>query len=521
MQRWLIGVVVLGLVAVVVGVGGAMLVLDGGLGPAPARPGLTSSPDAQTSDPPSPALARFYAQEVSWESCPDDDDHDCATLEVPLDYERPDGETITLALLRHPAAVPGDRLGSLVVNPGGPGAPGTSYAAQAAGLFGREVVDRFDVVGFDPRGTGASSPVDCLSDDQLDAYVAGDPDPDTPDEIRAYVASVREIGRGCSSLSGDLAGHVSTVEAARDMDVLRAALGERTMVYFGASYGTKLGATYADLFPARVGRLVLDGALDLTLDAREVSLQQAEGFQTALDAYIVNCFESTDNCYLGSSLEQGRQRIADFLAEVDAQPLEVAGGRELAVGNAFYGIVTPLYNRDYWFLLSNALRDAFEGDGTQLMALSDAYTSRDPAGEGYADNSLEANLAINCLDDPASIPAREVRAAIPAFEQASPTFGAVFAWGLTSCRGFPRGSGARLTGVRAEGAAPILVVGTSRDPATPLRWAEALASQLESGVLVRRDGDGHTGYRAGNDCVDRAVEDYLVTGAVPQDGLSC
>ena len=521
MRRWLALLVVLGLVAMTAGVVGTMLVLRGGGIVPPARPGLTASADPQASDSPVPGLARFYAQRLTWAACADDDSDECATLDVPVDYARPRGDTITLALLKHPAAVPRDRLGSMVVNPGGPGVPGTSYAARASTFFGPEIVDRFDIVGFDPRGAGGSSPVDCLDDEQLDSYIGADPDPDTPEEVRTFMSDVREFGRGCSALSGGLAAHVSTIEAARDMDVLRAALGESTMVYFGASYGTKLGATYADLFPARVGRLVLDGALDLTLSPRDLSLQQAEGFQTALDAYIANCLESTDSCFLGDSLDEGRQRIADFLAQVEQQPLATSDGRTLRIGNAFYGIALPLYRRDYWFLLSNALRAAFGGDGTQLIALSDTYTSRDLTGSGYTDNSLEANLVINCLDDPRSIPARRVPAELPVFEQASPTFGAIFAWGLVACSGFTERSTEQPREVRAVGAAPILVIGTTRDPATPMVWAEALSAQLDSGVLVRRDGDGHTGYLAGNECVDRVVEDYLVTGAVPQDGLSC
>ncbi len=519
MRRWIAGLVVLGLVAVSTGVVGAILVVRGGWLVPAARPGLTSSPDAQTTVPPSADLARFYEQALDWEACADG--NDCATLEVPLDYADSGGETIRLALLRHPAAVPRDRLGSLVVNPGGPGAPGTSYAAGAGSSFGRELVERFDLVGFDPRGAGRSSPVDCLSDGELDSYVAEDPDPDTPDEVRAFMRTVRGFGSGCARRSGEVAAHVSTVEAARDMDVLRAALGEGSMVYFGASYGTKLGATYADLFPDRVGRMVLDGALDPTLGLKETSLGQARGFQTALDAYLGNCVESSDSCFLGDSVAQGRQRITDLLAAIERQPLPTADGRELRVGNAFYGIVLPLYNRSSWFALSTALRAALGGDGSQLLAFSDLYTSRAADGT-YDDNSLEANLAINCLDDPASFTPAQVQEAIPDFAEASPTFGRVFAWSLTGCRGFSlRATETDPPPLRATGAAPIVVIGTTRDPATPLAWAEALAAQLDSGVLVTRDGDGHVGYRRGNECVDGAVEDYLVTGAVPRDGLAC
>ncbi len=519
MRRWVAGLVVVGLLAVSTGVVGAILVVRGGLLVPAARPGITSSPDVEPSVPPADGLAPFYAQPLDWQPCGDGDD--CATLEVPLDYADPGGETIRLAVLRHPASVPRDRLGSLVVNPGGPGAPGTSYAAGAASFFGRELVERFDLVGFDPRGAGQSSPVDCLSDSELDAYVAEDPDPDTPDEVRDFMRTARAFGAGCASRSGDVAAHVSTVEAARDMDVLRAALGESTMVYFGASYGTKLGATYADLFPERVGRMVLDGALDPTLGLVDTSLGQARGFQTALDAYVANCIESSDSCFLGSSVAEGQQRITDLLASIERQPLPAGDGRELQVGNAFYGIVLPLYNRSSWFALSTALRAALAGDGSQLLAFSDLYTSRAADGT-YDDNSLEANLAINCLDDPASFGPAQVRRRIPDFEEASPTFGRVFAWSLAGCRGFPLRATESDTGpLDAAGAAPILVIGTTRDPATPLAWAEALASQLDSGVLVTRDGDGHVGYRRGNECVDAAVEDYVVTGAVPPDGLPC
>jgi pimeloyl-ACP methyl ester carboxylesterase len=301
--------------------------------------------------------------------------------------------------------------------------------------------------------------------------------------------------------------------------VLRSALGEETLSYFGASYGTKLGATYAELFPEQVGRFVLDGAVDLSLAPRSMALQQAEGFETALRAYVQNCLDSTDNCFLGDSVDEGLATITGLLESIERQPLP-AGERELTVGHAFYGVITPLYNRDYWFLLSTALASALEGKGSALMQLADAYASR--GGDGtYLDNSIEANYAINCLDDPTSVPFARVPSLFPAFEQASPTFGRVFAWGMAGCRGVAVRSIEKPLDIRAEGAAPILVLGTSRDPATPLRWARALADQLDSGVLVERDGDGHTAYNSGNECVDGIVEDYLVDGTVPEDGTAC
>ncbi len=470
------------------------------------------APDAR--DAPSAALQPFYDQEIDWSSC--EGDRECATLEVPVDYADPEGDTIDLALLRVRAS--GEAQGSLVVNPGGPGAPGTDYAAAAGQVLREPLLRAFDVVGFDPRGTGDSSPVDCLGDDELDAYLAGDPDPDDAAEEQQYAADVRALGAGCAA-SGDVAQHVSTTEAARDMDVLRAALGESTLTYLGASYGTKLGATYAELFPARVGRFVLDGAVDVSLDNRQLGLEQAAGFETALRAYVQNCIDTAASCFLGDTVDEGLATIEGLLADIEEAPLPTSGDRDLAIGNAFYGIVAPLYNRDYWFLLSAALGSALDGNGQALMELADLYSSR--SEDGYTDNSTEANVTINCLDDPSSVPFDSVPDSYPAYEEASPTFGRVFAWSLTTCRGFPLRSTEERLDIRGEGAAPILVTGTTRDPATPLKWAEALAAQLDSGVLLRRDGDGHTAYNSGNECVDSAIEDYLLDGTVPADPTDC
>jgi pimeloyl-ACP methyl ester carboxylesterase len=466
-------------------------------------------------DPADPALASFYEQKLDWSSC--GSGNDCATLLVPLDYADPAGRTIKLALLRNPADVPSARVGDLLVNPGGPGAPGTSYAA-GDDTFGQKIYDRFDIIGFDPRGTGDSAPVDCLTDSELDTFIAFDPDPDTATERTEFVDWAKRFGAGCAKRSGELARHVSTHEAARDMDVLRAALGDAKLDYLGASYGTKLGATYADLFPDRVGRVVLDGAVDPTLSARESSLEQAHGFQVALDAYVDHCVTEQD-CYLGATRAGALARITSFLDQVDATPLKV-GNRELQVGNAFYGIILPLYNRDYWVYLDDALEAGLKGDGSQLLRFSDLYTSRESDG-AYSDNSAEAIYAINCLDDPSSIPPADVPAQFAAFQKESPTFGRVFAWGLVGCLGLGKDVKPADWHLDAKGAAPIVVIGTTRDPATPLRWAQALASQLDSGVLITRDGDGHTGYQMGNACVDNAVEKYLIDGVAPAKDLDC
>ena len=512
------------------GLATGLAVLGGGEDDAPgegsaraAEPlGAVAGADADAArTPPDEALAAYYDQRVAWEPCPpaeyEDATAECATLVVPVDYAEPDGQTLDLALLRLPAE--GDPVASLVVNPGGPGSRGTTYAAAAGRILGPDLLANLDVVGFDPRGVGRSAPVDCLTDAELDDFTATDPTPEDAAEARAYAAAQEDFFAGCVERTGEQLGHVSTVEVARDMDVLRAALEDPRLVYLGASYGTELGATYAELFPERVGRMVLDAGVDPSLSTVEESMGQAGGFETALRSYVAHCTEDVSGCYLGTDLQGGLDKIAGLLDRVQEEPLPTGGDRELTGGLAFYGLVFPLYDADLWPLLDQALRAAIDGDGTALATLADLYLSRQ--GGRYADNSAEAIYAVRCLDDPTSVPVADVPGLVPDFEEVSPTFGEAFAWGMVGCRGVQVEAAEPAPEIDAAGAAPILVVGTTRDPATPYEWSVALADQLESGVLVTRDGDGHTGYRAGNACVDTAVEDYLLDGTVPKDGLSC
>ncbi len=463
-----------------------------------------------------PELAKFYAQKLAWKKCRGQDL--CATLKVPLDYAHPEGRSISLSVLKVPAQSKKRRLGSMVVNPGGPGASGVDYAAAASSTFGSELLASFDVVGFDPRGVGTSTPLKCEGTKQLDELISSDPDPDTPAELKYSDGLLDDLGRGCLQQSGDLVRHMSTVEVAKDVDVLRAALGDPKLTYFGASYGTSIGATYAGLFPARVGRMVLDGALDPSISTTQQSLVQAKGFEVALRAYVANCVDA-GGCFLGDSVDAGTKRIREFLDSVERKPLPGDGSRKLESGNALLGIWLPLYSKSYWGILDQALKSAFDGNGAQLLSLADAYVSRGPGG--YQQNSLEALYAVNCLDHDDGIPSSEVAKYVPQFEKVSPTFGAVFAYGLSACANWPVHTGDKGAPIEAKGAAPILVVGTTRDPATPLVWARSLADQLDSGILVKRDGDGHTGYQAGNPCVDRTVEAYLVSGKVPKGEVDC
>ena len=464
-------------------------------------------------------LAGFYHQKLDWKTCPGGGRDQCARMRVPLDYAHPNGRAVSLALLKVPALHPSQRIGSMVVNPGGPGESGVQWAAGASSEYGTAIRNVYDVVGFDPRGVASSDPVQCESDKQLDRLVSSDPDPDTAAERRASDRMVRALGEGCLERSGDLARHVSTDEVAKDLDILRAALGDAKLTYFGASYGTAIGSSFADQFPKHVGRMVLDGALDPTSSTVDVDLVQAHGFEVALRAYVGACVQKS-SCFLGSSVDQGVRRIHDFLTGLETRPIDASSGGEVTAGVAFYGLIYPLYSRSTWSILDKELQTGFSGDGTLLRLVADAYLHRNPDGS-YKDNSFEVYNVVSCLDDDEGVPSSQVPTYLPRFEKASPTFGKIFASSLTTCHVWPIHSGHKPHAVHAKGSPPILVVGTTRDPATPLVWAQSLARQLPHGVLITRDGDGHTGYNQGSSCVDNAVEDYFVHGTVPKGPLRC
>ncbi len=517
----LIGVLVLGLAAG--GVVAWRVVDDRRTDPGPSSaPSITPSPSptpSPSADGPlpatDPALARFYGQKISWRDC---GSNQCGTLTVPLDYADPGRKTIRIALLRVPAGDPDQRLGSLVVNPGGPGGSGVDYAAAGRLQFGAVLSDRYDIVGFDPRGVGKSTPLDCAGTEQLDALFAFDPAPDDAAERTRIDELVAALGNGCLARSGDLVRHISTKEAARDMDILRAALGESKLDYLGASYGTFLGATYAEAFPQNVGRFVLDGAVNPALSSKDLALQQGRGFETALRAYVADCVRR-GNCFLGDTVDAGTKRIKAFLDGMDTRTLRTSGSRRLTEGTATYGIFLPLYVQSLWPSLTQALTRAMnDDDGTGLLALADYYAGRKG---GEYDNSFEVLYAVNCLDHNDFIATDEVPQYFAEFEKASPTFGRFFAFGVSTCSQWPVKSGDRTVALRAKGAPPIVVIGTTRDPATPLIWAQAMAKQLDSGRLITRDGDGHTAFQRGNDCVDDAVEAWLISGKVPKADLRC
>ncbi|GAB3598837.1 alpha/beta hydrolase [Angustibacter peucedani] len=486
-------------------------------GPAPKA---GTGPNAATVAPaPVPAgLETYYGQKLSWSGC--GGSFQCSKLSVPVDYAKPDGATIQLAVIRLPAAKQGQRLGSLVVNPGGPGGSGIDYARAARAVISDASRNSFDVVGFDPRGVGESAPLKCLTDEQTDQLLAADPTPDDPAEVASTVRLFQELGQRCKSGGGELLAHVDTVSAARDIDVLRAALGDKRLFYLGKSYGTFLGATYAGLFPRNVGRMVLDGAIDPSLSADDVNLGQAKGFEQATRAFVADCVEQRD-CPLGSDVDRGMQRLGQLLSSLDAQPLPSGdAARPLTEGWGSLGIAVAMYDQGYWPVLRQALDQAFGGDGAGLLRLADAYADRSTEGR-YSSNSNTVIYAVNCLDRPDDGGLAGVQGSLKAYEQAAPTWGAFLDWSQLPCAYWPVRTKNVPEKITAEGSPPIVVVGTTRDPATPYAWAKGLADQLADGHLVTYQGDGHTAYMRGSRCVDKAVDRYLLRGTVPADGLTC
>ncbi|MFI6449452.1 alpha/beta hydrolase [Kitasatospora sp. NPDC050543] len=463
------------------------------------------------------ALAGYYAQSLGWQPC--DDGFECATFKVPLDYDHPAAGDLSLAAVRKVSDGTAPRRGSLLLNPGGPGGSAIEYVEAAAGTYSAGVRAAYDLVGVDPRGVGRSSPVNCLAGPRMDAFTAVDMTPDDQAETDALAAADKEFATACQQRSGAVLGHVSTVESARDMDVLRALLGDDRLHYVGKSYGTFLGATYAGLFPSRVGRVVLDGALDPSLDAQAGNRTQAGGFETAWAAFAQDCVRHED-CPVGRSEKEAGEKLDALLRSIDAQPLPTDSERRLTESQATTGVIEAMYAEFLWPELRSALADATAGSGTALLKLSDSYYGRSP--DGSYPNLMSANMAVNCLDLPAPFRTPDdVRRAVPEFEQASPHFGRDMAWMALSCAYWPvPATGAPHT-VRAAGAAPIVVVGTTRDPATPYAWSQSLAGQLESGRLLSYDGDGHTAYGRHNACIDGAVDSYLLTGSAPEQGKRC
>jgi len=465
-------------------------------------------------------LDSYYSQELIWTDCKDDKKFQCTEIQVPIDYQNPGNASLTLALKKLPAKDSADKVGSLLINPGGPGGSGTDYVTYAEDAFGKRLMDSFDIIGFDPRGVALSTPLDCLTDKEVDEFIAFDGTPDTEQELKESLQLSINLAKGCEAVENNLIAHVGTQEAARDMDIIRELVGDEKLNFLGASYGTYLGGMYAELFPDKVGRLVLDGAVDPSLSGEEQSFDQAVGLDTALKRFVEDC-PKHDDCPLTQKGEAGVKEIRDFLDSLDSKPLKTEDPeRILTQAMGVYAVAGFLYSDEWWSYMRQSLATAFDGDGTDLLSIVDLFNERKDDGT-FATNATEAIYAINCFDEPSDATEEQVREFAKTWIKDAPVFGDYLAWGNLACSIWPVKDPNPINKFVAQGAAPIVVVGTKYDPATPYKWAIGLSSQLTSSVLLTYEGDGHTAYMRGSECIDKEIENYLVDGIVPAKNIVC
>jgi pimeloyl-ACP methyl ester carboxylesterase len=428
-----------------------------------------------------------------------------------MDYENPQRGNFVLALIRLPARDQANRIGSLLVNPGGPGGSGVEFLKLWAIAVPGVMKERFDLVSFDPRGVGQSSPIECAAD--IQDVLALDADPQTDEEWQTVLQETTEFTDQCEAAAGDAIDFYGTENVARDLDRIRQGLGEEKLNYLGYSYGTSIGQVYAHLFPAHVRAMVLDGAVDNSLEADQRNLEQILAFEAALGRFMEYCRDS--RCFDVDP----EVAIRTLLERAEAAPIPArSADRPLREGEVVWGLVSSLYARFQWAGLANAISDALAGDGSRMLRLVDNLWGRNP--DGSYDNFFEANIAVNCIDQPVNRDPDHHRALSAKFAEQAPIFGA---WGgyLNLTCALWDAEPALLPVPRAADAPPILVIGNTGDAATPLKWADALSEQLESGVLLVNDAEGHTAYLQGDVCISNAVHSYFLNLTVPVKGTRC
>jgi pimeloyl-ACP methyl ester carboxylesterase len=453
---------------------------------------------------------------VAWSSC--GGGFECGNVPVPIDYTHPNGDQINIALIKKPATSPGLRIGSLLVNPGGPGDSGITWLQQSISSFAN-VNKSFDLIGFDPRGVGLSSPIRCLDGPQLDTINAIDPVWDDPQEKQAGIDGDKSYVAGCQARNAKLLPFVDTASAARDMDLIREAVGDSKLTYLGLSYGTFLGQMYAHLFPTHVRALSLDGVVDPNRSAADMDYTQLVGFQSNLQAFLTDCAArktGSNPCLFAATGDPGR-KLTTLMARIDANPLRV-GTRQLTRALAMNGVVTGLYDQGFWQDLDISLVLADRGDGRGLMAFSDIYYQRN--ADGTYSNAEDANNAINCLDHPVSKDLSFYDSLGPRYSSASPFLGPAFQYDWLICAYWPVKPTRQPGPLDAPGAPPILLVGGSNDSATPYVWAQAVHSELSNSVLLTRQGNGHTSYDS-SACAHAAEDAYLINLTLPAEGTIC
>ncbi len=471
----------------------------------------------------SAALKPFYSQALNWKTCRTD--LKCATIKVPLDWKNPSAGSINLSI-NYLASTGSADLGWILENPGGPGGSGLDFVAGGGEQVGSAALrKRYNVVGFDPRGVEKSTPIKCLSAKDTDEFLYGTTPgaPGSATEMAAQRKAMKKYIDACVKNSGKIFGHVGTVDAARDMDVIRALLGQSKLNYLGYSYGTFLGTTYAALYPQRVGRFVLDGAIDPTVSDEDQSANQLKGFDLALRNYLKDCLTTNKKtCPFTGDVDSAIAQITTFFKKLETRPLPTTlAGRKLTISGGITGLIMTLYSETYWQYTSSAFKNAYAGDGTTFLQLADFYNDRNSDGT-YASNMLEANMAVSCLDSRSKPTTTAMKAQNARLMKMSPFFGRYWQNGALGCEQWPYPIAKPPVSYAAKGSGPIVVIGTTGDPATPYWQAQNLATKiLSDGHLVTFNGEGHTAYGRSNECVVSAVDNFLIKGVVPVKDPNC
>jgi pimeloyl-ACP methyl ester carboxylesterase len=461
-------------------------------------------------------LARYYEQKFTWRRC--NGQMLCATMKVPISYAQPTkyGDTY-IKVAKLPAW--GKRRGAIIINPGGPGGSGIDYASAGDAVVSASVLRYYDLVGFDPRGVGQSDPIDCVNDAQLDAFLAFDASPDTAAESTTAMSLAGQLGRGCVRNAPVLSKFVDTESVARDMDVLRGVLGETKLNYLGKSYGTFIGSTYARLFSARVGRMVLDGVVDPALSNTHMSMMQAMGFERAFDRFLSYCLRQ--GCPLGATRTGAVTRLKSIVAASDSTPIPTSDpSRPLTQSLLVSGLLFGMYDSNYgWSQVLESLRGVVNGDGDDMLSTVDWFLGRENGR--YKDNSNEIIYAVNCIDRQDRPGVTQIRQLATAWGKEYPLFGRYLAWTMAGCADWPAPAVGNAAPWRGRSIPPVLIIGNTWDPATPVEGARSLASQMPGSVLMEWKGDGHTAYTQGSGCVDDYVNAYFNDGVLPRSGTVC
>ncbi|EWT03606.1 alpha/beta hydrolase [Intrasporangium oryzae NRRL B-24470] len=482
--------------------------------------------EAPTSTVPA-ELARFYGAKIAWAPCPGSKRDRCGSVRVPVDYAHPDGATVRIALRKVPATKPSMRKGTLFINPGGPGASGIEFARHASSFFSTRVRDVWDVVGFDPRGIGESGGFPCLRTKDLDAMYAADPTPDTAAERAALLKGRTDRVEGCLRRGGELARNMGTENVARDLDILRDAVGDTHLNYVGISYGTLLGALYGKRFPDRIGLMVIDSAVNPDVFAAAGATQQqvddwassdADGVDQTFDEFFDHCAKSGD-CPLGSDRTTAARRLVSFLDGLDRHPLpsDAMGIPRLTEGWAVTALGAVLQFPDSYDDMEGALSSAIdEGDGTGLVWM--AMNTVDRADDGTYGGYEVSHLAVRCADWPYD-PTEDMQPSRSVLDK-HPLYAHLAGSWADSCKGW-KGTVRSDLVVLVDAKTPVLVIGNLDDPTTPIFGTRRMARAIQNSALVTVDAQGHGAYSAGNHCIDRVVDDYLVDDLVPAPSTIC